>query len=186
MVYPCRKNYPLGTPNRGKILCILIRNFVEEIFFSLKDLNQNQGEVLAGLIKVYAYWIALSDCDGFRIDTVKHVSWEASRNFCGAIHEYAESIGKDNFLLLGEVTGGAAMEHNYLEIFGRNLDAVLDIGNPARLLGDWMKGMRFSHDFFDQFTGHDILGTHRKPGDIMFRCWMTTTWWDVRNSVLPH
>ena len=43
------------------------------------------------LIRVYQYWIALSDCDGFRIDTVKHVPWEASRNFCGAIREFADA-----------------------------------------------------------------------------------------------
>ena len=100
-------------------------------FFDLKDFDLQKGDVLSAVIKVYQYWISLSDCDGFRIDTVKHVPFEASRNFCGAIHEYCESIGKNNFLLLGEVTGGEEMARNYLEIFGRNLDAVLDIGAPA-------------------------------------------------------
>lgn len=133
-------------------------------FFDLKDLNLNRQEVLSGLIKVYQYWIALSDCDGFRVDTVKHVSWEASRNFCGAIHEYAESIGKQHFLLLGEVTGGAGMAKDYLEIFGRNLDAVLDIGDPARRIEETVKGLRAAQDFFIQFTGHDTLGTHRETG----------------------
>lgn len=133
-------------------------------FFNLKDLDLNRGNVLSALIKVYQYWIAISDCDGFRVDTVKHVSWEASRNFCGAIHEYAESIGKNNFLLLGEVTGGAGMAKNYLEIFGRNLDAVLDIGDPARRIEETVKGLRPAQDFFVQFTGHDILGTHRETG----------------------
>lgn len=133
-------------------------------FYSLKDLDLNQNEVLAALVKAYQYWIALSDCDGFRIDTVKHVSWEASRNFCGAIHEYAESIGKHNFLLLGEVTGGGSMARDYLEIFGRNLDAVLDIGGPAGQLAALVKGQSPAQDFFGQFSGHDILGTHRETG----------------------
>ncbi len=138
-------------------------------FFELKnlrtgDLEPPGAEVLAGLIKVYQYWIALSDCDGFRVDTVKHVSWEASRNFCGAIHEYAQSIGKENFLLLGEVTGGADMARNYLEIFGRNLDAVLDIGAPAAALRGFTKGLRHPQDFFRKFGGHDALGTHREVG----------------------
>jgi glycosidase len=85
-------------------------------FFDLKDLRVQEArpfvkdplseEVLAALVKVYQYWIALTDCDGFRVDTVKHVSFEASRNFCGAVREYAESIGKENFLILGEVAGG--------------------------------------------------------------------------------
>ena len=90
-------------------------------FGALKDLKLNEqepssDEVLSAVINVYKYWIALSDCDGFRVDTVKHLSWEASHNFCGAIHEYAEYIGKENFLLLGEVTGGAEMTKDYLDI----------------------------------------------------------------------
>ena len=76
-------------------------------------IDKRAAQVLSSLIKVYQYWIALTDCDGFRVDTVKHVSFEASRNFCGAIHEYTESIGKENFLILGEVAGGAGMEKNY-------------------------------------------------------------------------
>jgi glycosidase len=133
-------------------------------FFDLKDLNLSRVEVLSAVIRVYRYWIALSDCDGFRIDTVKHVSWEASRNFCGAIHEYAESIGKENFLLLGEVTGGTEMARNYLEIFGRNIDVVLDIGAPTTHLAGMTKGLTAPSAFFSQFSGHDFLGSHRETG----------------------
>lgn len=133
-------------------------------FFDLKDLNLNIDAALSSLIDVYRYWIAVSDCDGFRIDTVKHISWEGSRNFCGAIKEYAETVGKNNFLLLGEVTGGEAMAKDYLEIFGRNIDAVLDIGGPAALLAGMVKGVSNPNAFFDQFRGHDILGSHRSTG----------------------
>jgi len=31
--------------------------------------------------------------------------------------EYCELIGKENFLLLGEVAGGGTLPRNYLEIF---------------------------------------------------------------------
>lgn len=133
-------------------------------FFDLKDLNLGLDAVLSSIIRVYQYWIALSDCDGFRIDTVKHVSWEASKNFCGAIREYAESIGKENFLLLGEVTGGGEMARNYLDVFGRNIDAVLDIGEPSRRLAEMVKGFWSPAEFFNQFKGHDILGSHRETG----------------------
>jgi glycosidase len=133
-------------------------------FYSLKNLEVRRNDVLSAVIRVYQYWIALSDCDGFRIDTVKHVPWETSRNFCGAIHEYAESIGKENFLLLGEVTGGAGMARDYLEIFGRNVDAVLDIGEPSSRLANMVKGLGSASSYFDQFQGHDILGSHRETG----------------------
>ncbi|MEA1944157.1 MAG: alpha-amylase family glycosyl hydrolase [Euryarchaeota archaeon] len=135
-------------------------------FFDLKDINLARNNVLSALIRVYQYWIALSDCDGFRIDTVKHTTWEGSRNFCGAIHEYAESIGKDNFLLLGEVTGGARMTRKYLEIFGRNIDAALDIGEPTIKLAEMVKGLANPDTFFRQFGdhSHDSLGSHREAG----------------------
>lgn len=133
-------------------------------FFNLKDLDHSKEETLAALVHVYQYWIALSDCDGFRIDTVKHTTFEGSRNFCGAIREYAESIGKDNFLLLGEVTGGQQMINNYLEIFGRNIDAALDIGQPADRLADMVKGFGRPEDFFNQFGGQDAFGSHRVIG----------------------
>ena len=137
-------------------------------FFDLKDLDYSSDEIknkiLSDIIKVYQYWIAVSDCDGMRIDTVKHVPWEVSRNFCGAIHEYTESIGKENFLLIGEVTGGEKMAKDYLEIFGRNIDAVLDIGEPAKRLIGFVKGLNDPKDFFNQYSGHELLGSHRETG----------------------
>ncbi|MFY9269146.1 MAG: alpha-amylase family glycosyl hydrolase [Candidatus Manganitrophaceae bacterium] len=133
-------------------------------FFDLKDINLNRNPVLSAVIRAYQYWIALSDCDGFRIDTVKHLTFEGSRNFCGAIREYAESIGKENFFLVGEVTGGAAMSRDYLDIFGRNLDAALDIGQPTRNLSGMAKGLTQPAWFFNQFSGHDLLGSHRETG----------------------
>ncbi|MBP2660658.1 MAG: alpha-amlyase [Firmicutes bacterium] len=133
-------------------------------FFALKDLDYSHEEVLTSIIRIYQYWIALTDCDGFRIDTVKHLPWDVSRNFCGAIHEFAESIGKENFLLVGEVTGGDEMLKNYLDIFGRNIDAGLDIGIPAKRLENMVKGKWGAEAFFDQFGTKDILGSHRETG----------------------
>ncbi|HIE31946.1 MAG TPA: alpha-amlyase [Methanosarcinales archaeon] len=133
-------------------------------FFDLKDIDLGRNDALSALIRVYQYWIALCDCDGFRIDTVKHTAYEGSRNFCGAIHEYAESIGKENFLLLGEVTGGTQMTRGYLEIFGRNIDAALDIGEPTIRLAGMVKGFADPDAFFSQFGGHDSLGSHREAG----------------------
>jgi glycosidase len=133
-------------------------------FFDLKDFQLGRDDVVGALVRVYQYWIALSDCDGFRVDTVRHVPRDVSKHFCGAIHEYAESIGKDNFLILGEVTGGGRMAREYLDVFGRNLDAVLDIGAPAEKLAAMVNGLCDPVEFFNQFQGHDVLGTHRQVG----------------------
>jgi len=133
-------------------------------FFDLKDLDLTRPDTLAAVIKVYQYWIAVSDCDGYRIDTVKHIPWASSRQFCSAIREYAESIGKENFWLVGEVTGGEYMERSYLEISGRNLDAILDIGESRSALISFTKGIGNPLHFFDQYKEQDVLGGHREAG----------------------
>jgi glycosidase len=133
-------------------------------FGSLKDLDVEKGEVLDALIKVYQYWIAFSDCDGFRIDTVKHVPREVSAIFCHNIRSFAREIGKTNFLLLGEVTGSPAIVRHYVDPKGPNLDAVLDIESAPRRLGDMVKGLTPPGEFFDHFGGRDEMGEVRALG----------------------
>lgn len=133
-------------------------------FFDLKDINLERPDAVELLLKVYQYWIALSDCDGFRIDTVKHMPFEAVRRFCEGIREYTESIGKDNFWLLGEVAGGDFMKRSYLEVFGRNLDAVLDFGAAPTNLKQFAKGLGDPKWYFGHYSPGDILGSHRETG----------------------
>ena len=78
-------------------------------FFALKDFALDVGTTLSDLITCYQYAIAVFDLDGFRIDTVKHIALEDVRNFCGAIGEFADSLGKRHFLLVGEVADGAGL-----------------------------------------------------------------------------
>jgi glycosidase len=133
-------------------------------FGNLKDLELEKGEVLDGLIKAYQYWIAFTDCDGFRIDTVKHVPPEVSAIFCHNVRSFARKIGKTNFLLLGEVTGAPSLVRNYVDPKGPNLDAVLDIESAPRRLGDMVKGLTPPAEFFDHFGGRDEMGDVRKIG----------------------
>jgi glycosidase len=44
-----------------------------------------------------------TDCDGFRVDTVRHVEASFWAPWCSAIRDYAGSLGKKNFLMFGEV-----------------------------------------------------------------------------------
>jgi glycosidase len=134
-------------------------------FEVLRDLAVDRSATLARLIFIYQYWIALSDCDGLRIDTLKHVGGEEGRNFCGAIKEFAESIGKNNFLLLGEVAGGDTAQEFHLTIFGRNLDAALDIGEMRLAITGVGQGLRDPRDFFAGFDFWDErMGSHRDWG----------------------
>ncbi len=133
----------------------------------LKDLDHEHSPALSYMIDIYKYWIALSDCDGFRIDTVKHMSDEASRVFCCRIRQFAESIGKEHFWLVGEVSGDDKMRIEYLDIFGQNLSAVLDIGNAPLRLASLTRGEQgAANAYFGQFVRSDEepLGEYRGIG----------------------
>ena len=91
-------------------------SFSMEISVTWKDVNLGSGgwmisgrpaalEVPAG---IYKYWIAYADLDGYRVDTVKHMDPGATRYFASVIHEFAQSLGKENFYLIGEITGDAS------------------------------------------------------------------------------
>jgi glycosidase len=83
-------------------------------FSCLKELDFGNPIVRETLEAAYKYWIAATDIDGYRIDTVKHVEDTATATFCTAIKEYAASIGKHNFLIFGEVVAGDDVLHTYV------------------------------------------------------------------------
>jgi glycosidase len=83
------------------------------------------GAALNALVEIYKLWIAFADQDGYRIDTVKHMEPGAVRYFASAIHEFAQSIGKEDFFLLGEITGDRNFALQTLEETG--LDAALGV-----------------------------------------------------------
>ena len=131
--------------------------YLEGDFFDLKDLMLGKGDVdhyqdypaLRALIDVYKFWITYADLDGFRVDTVKHMDPGAARYFAGAIHEYAQSIGKENFYLIGEITGGREHAFHILEITG--VDAALGIADIPDKLEYVVKGYRNPGDYFSLF-----------------------------------
>ncbi len=68
----------------------------------MPDLAQENPHVYAFLLDVAKYWINLTNCDGSRLDAVKHAPREFWRRYCADLHRFA---GPD-FLLLGEVFDG--------------------------------------------------------------------------------
>jgi glycosidase len=134
-------------------------------FFELRDFNLQNSAVLNNIARCYKYWIALTDCDGFRIDTLKHVSLEEGRNFCGSVKEFAANLGKADFFLVGEVAGGDFEQDRYLDVLDRNLNAALDIGGMRPLLTSVGKGLQHPGDYFAGFNPGDLhMGSHRNLG----------------------
>ncbi|MGB5156475.1 alpha-amylase family glycosyl hydrolase [Desulfobacterium sp. N47] len=134
-------------------------------FCDLRKFNLFSDDTLRFLTLVYQYWLALSDIDGYRIDTFKHVSFEQARNFCNALKEYAEDLDKDDFFLVAEVAGGNSAEDRYLDVTGRNLNACLDIGEQRETICNTGKGTEPSARFFAGFNYYDEgMGSHRNWG----------------------
>ena len=72
----------------------------------LKDVDTTRYDVKVAMVDAYARWIELSDADGFRIDTVKHVEREFWRYFTQRVRQRLDRQGKKNFFMFGEAFDG--------------------------------------------------------------------------------
>jgi glycosidase len=146
--------------------------YLEGDFFDLKDVHHGEGSLdkyspsaaLKHLCKVYKFWIAYADIDGFRIDTVKHMEKGATRFFASVIHEFTQSIGKENFFLVGEITGGRINAFTTLEQTG--LDAALGIDDIPDKIEYLVKGYSNPRDYFNLFRNSELVD---KESHIWFR-----------------
>jgi glycosidase len=146
--------------------------YLEGDFYDLKDIRLGQGPLdyyrasraLGMLCQIYKFWIAYADIDGFRVDTVKHMDPGATRYFTSVIHEFAQSLGKENFYLIGEITGGRQRAFETLESTG--LDAALGIDDIPDKLEFLVKGYRNPVDYFSLFRNSLLV---QKESHVWFR-----------------
>lgn len=153
--------------------------FLEGDFASFKDIHHGDhnrdasnkrivdefkpSPALSILCDVYKFWIALTDVDGFRIDTVKHMEVGATRYFVSVIKEFAQSLGKEHFFLVGEITGGRTRAFETLDLTG--LDAALGIDDIPDKLDYLVKGWREPSDYFGLFRNS---AQERKASHVWF------------------
>jgi glycosidase len=146
--------------------------FLEGDFLDLKNIQLGSGDVdhyqpsnaLKALGEVYKFWMAFADVDGYRVDTVKHMDLGASRYFASVIHEFAQSIGKENFYLIGEITGGRTRAFQTLETTG--LDAALGVDDIPDKMEYLVKGYRNPEDYFQLFRNSILV---QKESHVWFR-----------------
>ena len=120
--------------------------YLDGDFFTLKELDIGEHDpdrfvptpALKALVECFKYWIAFADLDAFRLDTVKHMGWGPTRWFCNAIHEFAVAIGKENFYIIGEITGGN--QSKYETVTQTGLNAALGITDLQAMLWQLPKG----------------------------------------------
>ncbi len=176
-VWPAELQHPDTFTRQGEI-----RNweydpeYYEGDFFSLKDVDHGYHlrapdgrrlvdqfvprPALDHMTKALKFWIAYADVDGFRIDTVKHIEPGATRALAVEVKEYAQTLGKENFFLLGEITGGRVQAFERLEQTG--LDAALGIDDVSEKLEYLAKGYRDPCDYFGLFRNSVLVnkGSH--------------------------
>lgn len=133
-------------------------------FYSLKNINSGSGglnnfqpsDAFKIITECYKYWLAYADVDGFRLDTVKHLEPGAVRYFVTEIHEFANSIGKSNFYVFGEIMGGYEFAIDNLKQTG--IDAALGINKIPETLENVAKGYLDPIEFFNLFKNSELLG----------------------------
>jgi glycosidase len=138
--------------------------YLEGDFFGYKDVRHGSGTLddfrpspaLEHLTRAYQYWIAFADLDGFRVDTVKHMDPGATRFFTSAVHEFAQSLGKDSFFLVGEITGSRGFAVDLARKTG--LDAALGLADVQGRLEGMVKGWTEPAEYFSLFRNSLLVG----------------------------
>ncbi len=154
--------------------------FIEGDFCDLKDIHLGEAPpgasgndsveryqpsaALNALCDIYKFWIAFADLDGFRVDTVKHMDLGAMRYFTAVIHEFTQRLGKENFYLIGEITGGRKRAFETLQETG--MDAALGIDDIPDKLEYLVKGKRNPQEYFDLFRNSLLI---QKDSHIWFK-----------------
>lgn len=181
-IWPCEFQNPAAFTRKGYINSWdYYPEFIEGDFFDLKDIYLGHGSAddfhpssaLNNLCEVYKFWIAFADIDGYRIDTVKHMDTGATRYFTSVIHEFAQYLGKENFYLIGEITGGRQRAFSTLEETG--LNAALGINDIPDKIEYLVKGYRNPEEYFDLFRNSLLI---KKDSHVWFKNKVVTTFDD--------
>ena len=185
-IWPAEFQRPETFTGEGRIRNFdFFPEFADGDFFSLKDLHHGERRIADGvdaideysvsstlreLSEVYKFWIAFADVDGFRLDTVKHMDPGAARFFASVIHEFAEALGKENFYIIGEITGGREFAFERLEVTG--LDAALGISDERGTMTALVQGETDPAAYFDLFRNSLLV---RKDSHAWFRDKLVTS-----------
>jgi glycosidase len=160
-VWPVELQNPDAYKRRGEIRDLMNAGPDEAIngdFFSLKDLDLPRPEVMDTIIRIYKYWIAACDFDGFRMDTVGNTEPGAAAAFCNAIREYTRSIGKDNFFIYAEIVAGDEKLQKYT---GRN--------TPIDGTGERYPVFSACLDFPLYFVLEEVIKGFKSPAELRDR-----------------
>ncbi len=166
-------NNPIYYHNRGNST-FRGENSLYGDFFGLDDLFTEQPTVVAGFEDIFKYWIREYNIDGYRIDTVKHVNMEFWQQLAPNVMNYAQSLGKTNFTMFGEVFDSNPSFMSQYTTAGR-LPTVVDFGLQSQATNfaansdatDKLRDYFFQDDYFtDADSNAYSLGNFISNHDI--------------------
>ena len=185
---PAWLNNPIYYHNRGNST-FSGENSLYGDFFGLDDMFTEHPDVVDSMIDIYKGWITSYEIDGFRVDTVKHVNLEFWQEFVPAILAHAESVGRDEFFVFGEVYSvNPALLSHYTS--RADFPAVLDFRFQEQVR-DYASGGGNSDNLRDLFADDDYFtdadsNAYALPTFIGNHDMGRFGWFlDVDNGVLP-
>ncbi|GAB3618841.1 hypothetical protein GCM10027417_01010 [Glutamicibacter endophyticus] len=132
-------------------------------FVGLDDLMTENPKVVDGFADIYRSWVDLG-IDGFRIDTAKHVNFEFWEQWSAQIQQYAQSKGKEDFFMFGEVYDA---DPKKLSPYVRETDmaSVLDFSFQSAATG--YAGGNSAKTLAALFAGDDYYTTAQTSADAL-------------------
>ncbi len=76
--------------------------YVKGAFLGTEDLKTEDPNVQNALRDAFKNLIDATDCDGFRVDAIKHMEYDFIKGWANDMRVHAATRGKSNFLLFGE------------------------------------------------------------------------------------
>eukprot|EP00928_Gymnodinium_smaydae_P072790 TRINITY_DN56088_c0_g1_i1.p1 TRINITY_DN56088_c0_g1~~TRINITY_DN56088_c0_g1_i1.p1 ORF type:complete len:744 (-),score=107.98 TRINITY_DN56088_c0_g1_i1:258-2423(-) len=130
---------------------------------------------------IHKHWIAFADVDGFRLDAAKHVSEDFIAYLSTELRAYAETLGKHNFLVIGEVAGSAHLSARRLGRMESDDKDPSKHGDVPAMLTARLKGLQPTYSSHRSFplpglnslynfeksgTARDAVLHHRSSSDV--------------------
>ena len=79
-------------------------------FSGLDGVRTEDAQVRLDMIRIFQGLIEATDCDGFRVDTARHVEMGFWEQFLPALYSHAAALGKTNFIVFAEAWRGTDSE----------------------------------------------------------------------------
>ena len=100
--------------------------YVRGAFLGSEDLKTEDATVQSELRWAFKNLIDATDCDGFRVDAIKHVEYDFIKQWADDMRKHAATRGKNNFILFGEYfTYDDATQASYCRDDGYSFNSTL-------------------------------------------------------------